>query len=153
MRFPLTLLACFSVILTAGCSPNTGHTLSFPDLPKQVSWQADTPLTFKLQAPSSWQPLNWRLRQPRLTFATTADFRTPTTRPCDREALTASELVIHCNLPTRGMSPGTTVYYRLEYTFDGTREGAIGSVNQLEVIANCPGNRWWIQGKEFGCQE
>lgn len=150
MRFLLACPACFLAILAGGCA-NTGHSLSSANLPDRASWEADTTLQFRLQAPSSIYPLGWRLRSPKLAFSNGLEFRDPIRRRCDRASENGTELVIRCTLPTHGVTPGTTFYYRLEYTFDGYREGKFRDLHTLEVGSNCPNNAWWMKGEEFGC--
>ena len=149
MRFKLAVVTSLAMVSVA-CTPNTGHNLLFADLPKQASWEADTALQFRLQAPSSVYPLAWRLRNPKLAFATTTEFTNPVKRSCDRIAENDAELLIQCSLPTQGLTPGTTLYYRLEYTFDGHREGQFTPLKPLEVRSNCDGG-WWMRGEAFGC--
>jgi hypothetical protein len=120
-----------SCLLLVACHPNTGHSLSFAPNPEAASTTEPTQVIYKLTAPQSWKPLRLRIGSPRLRYSDSSSFETSQSKRCQVLAQ-QNELFINCPLPTDQFAVGSTVYYRMEYTFDGHRESR-GPVKNLEV--------------------
>jgi len=152
MQYQEALVAVLLVAMV-GCHANTGHSLRMGGLPETASWETDAALQFEIEAPGAWKSMRLRLGSPEIVYSTTGNFASDNQQaPCEVETVGEGGLAIACSLPTRGATPGTEFEYRLEYTFDGYREGKIAPTRTLRVIADCPGG-WWKKQDDFGCNE
>ena len=134
MKHSVYLRLCGTSLLLVSCHPTTGHNLNYAAPPDTNAAGELAQIEYQVTAPDAWKPLRSRLGNPQLQYSPSPTFDEERSQKCQVSA-DGGALLMRCQLPTDGFEPGTVIYYRIAYTFDGNRETPLVA-KELSVLAN-----------------